>query len=230
MDVKQTQAPKCQSCCGDGSRLSRADWQERYEEGKTGWDRGEPNPMLLHWLESGQLKACEVLVPGCGRGHEVIALAEAGFKVTAIDFADAAVNSLNDELRRRDLKADVVKSDVFAFCQSRSFDAIYEQTSLCAIHPSQWETYQQLLACWLRAEGKLFAMFMQSNTAMGPPYSCDLNTMQELFAMPTWRWSDDSTRVDHPSGMHEIACVLTRKEMFCTSSVGTSPTSVGGGN
>lgn len=212
MDAKKTEQPTCQSCCRDKARLASSDWQERYDTGKTGWDRGEPNPMLTHWLKTSELQPCEILVPGCGRGHEVIALAEAGFDVTAIDFTDAAVQSLSDELKRRDVKANVVQSDIFAFCQSRSFDAVYEQTSLCAIHPSQWQTYQQLYACWLRAEGRLFALFMQSDAPEGPPYSCPTNAMRELFLAPTWQWPDASTRVEHPAGMHEIACVLTRKE------------------
>ena len=212
MDGRTTAKQKCRSFCSDKAHLSSADWQERYDSGETGWDRGEPSPMLANWLSSGELQPCAILVPGCGRGHEVIALAEAGFDVTAIDFADAAVQSLSDELKRRNLKADVVQSDIFAFCQSRRFDAVYEQTSLCAIHPSQWQTYQQLLACWLRAEGKLFAMFMQSDELDGPPYACGLNKMRELFSQPTWHWSDATTRVEHPTGMHEIACLLTQKE------------------
>lgn len=218
MDANKTASQTCNSCCRDQARLSSSDWQSRYDAGKTGWDRGAPNPMLTQWIDADKLKPCEILVPGCGRGHEVIALAESGFAVTAIDFADAAVQALTQELNRRGLKANVVQSDVFAFCQARSFDAIYEQTSLCAIHPTQWQTYQQLLACWLRPEGKLFAMFMQTDaveTPPGPdcpPYSCELKKMKELFEISTWDWSDASTRVDHPTGMHEIACVLTRKE------------------
>ena len=99
MNVKIAAKPTCQSCCRDQARLSSADWQERYDIGKTGWDRGEPNPMLAHWLHSGELQPCQVLVPGCGRGHEVIALAEAKFDVTAIDFADTAVQSSLDAER-----------------------------------------------------------------------------------------------------------------------------------
>lgn len=211
MDATNTEQPSCQSCCRETAQLASSDWQERYDAGKTGWDRGRPNPMLKQWIDADVLRPCKILVPGCGRGHEVIALAEAGFDVTAIDFADAAVESLSVELKRRDLRANVIQSDVFAFCQSQSFDAVYEQTSLCAIHPSQWQTYQQLLACWLRAEGMLFALFMQSDAPEGPPYSCPPRAMRELFSMPTWHWLDASTRVEHPTGMHEIACVLTRK-------------------
>ena len=39
-----------------------------------------------------------------------------------------------------------------------------------------------------------------------------LTTMRELFSEPTWQWSDAATPVEHPTGMHELACVLTQKE------------------
>lgn len=210
MNAEEQRSQQCLACNGDTAHLSAADWQARYDTGKTGWDRGEASPMLAQWLRSGELRPCEILVPGCGRGHEVIALAEAGFKVTAIDFADSAVTALRAELERRSLSADVVQSDVLTFCRSSTFDAVYEQTCLCALHPSQWQTYQQLLACWLRKGGQLFAMFMQSNSPDGPPYACEIDVMQDLFVGPTWQWSDQSTRVEHPNGNHEVACVLTR--------------------
>lgn len=212
MDAKNTDQTTCRSCGRDQGRLTSTDWQTRYDTGKTGWDRGEASPMLKQWLETGELRPCQILVPGCGHGHEVIALAEAGFDVTAVDFADSAVESLSDELKRRKLRANVVQSDVFSFCQARRFDAVYEQTCLCAIHPSQWQTYQHLLACWLRVGGNLFALFMQSDAPEGPPYSCPPNRMRELFSAPTWHWADESTRVEHPTGMHEIASQITRTE------------------
>ncbi|MFN3194119.1 MAG: hypothetical protein ACE361_26660 [Aureliella sp.] len=49
--------------------LSAAGWQQRYDDKQTGWDRGEPNPALLKWLESNALPPGRVFVPGCGRGH-----------------------------------------------------------------------------------------------------------------------------------------------------------------
>ena len=39
-----------------------------------------------------------VVVPGCGRGHEVVELARRGFEVTAIDFAPAAIEALSTKL------------------------------------------------------------------------------------------------------------------------------------
>lgn len=203
---------KCHTCCAPKSDLSAAGWQSRYDEGKTGWDRGEANPMLTHWLQSDRLQPCRILVPGCGRGHEAIVLAQAGFEVTAVDFAASAVEHLMAELEQRNLNATVLQSDLFACSHAGEFDAVYEQTCLCAIDPSQWETYEQLLACWLRPGGNLFAMFMQSDQPDGPPFSCELPRMKELFHAKAWHWHDEPVRVEHPMGMHELGCVLTRQE------------------
>ncbi len=203
---------KCRACCAVSSDLSQSGWQDRYDAGKTGWDRGNVNPAMTTWMEEGKLRPCRILIPGCGRGHEAIAMAEAGFDVTAIDFATSAVEHLKREVQRRGLKANVVQSDLFAFCESEPFDAIYEQTCLCAIDPSQWNTYQQLLACWLRPQGTLFALFMQSEQHHAPPFSCDLLAMRGLFTEPTWQWTDGPDRIEHPTGMHELACILQRTE------------------
>lgn len=213
MPDHQTESMRCSSCCAARSDLSADGWQSRYDEGKTGWDRGESNPMLLQWLDSGSLQPCRILVPGCGRGHEVVVLAQAGFDVTAVDFATSAVDHLEKELERRGLVAKVVQSDLFAFSQSNEFDAVYEQTCLCAIDPSQWQTYEQLLSCWLRPAGKLFAMFMQNGKQDDPPFACELASMKNLFHARGWRWLGEPKRVEHPTGMHELGCILARKEI-----------------
>lgn len=208
-DTKRSQ---CQACRAAKSDLSQSGWQDMYDAGKTGWDRGDANPAMRAWLDEGLLQPCRILIPGCGRGHEAIAMAKAGFDVTAIDFAASAVDHLKDELQRHGAHANVIQTDLFTFCESKPFDAIYEQTCLCAIDPGQWRTYQQLLACWLRPQGKLFALFMQSGQHHKPPFSCELTAMQKLFADPHWKWTEDPVRVAHPTGMHELGCILERTE------------------
>lgn len=202
-----------ESCCSqprsNQAGLPPEYWQARYDEGKTGWDRGEPSPMLRRWLEAGALQPCDVLVPGCGRGHEVVALAEAGFRVTAVDFADGAVISLRERLQQKGLSAEVIQSDIFRLEPGRQFDAIYEQTCLCAIQPNLWPEYEGLLRKWLRLGGKLFVLFMQTEQPDGPPFCCRLEEMRKLFATG-WTWLGEPQRVDHPMGLHELACILER--------------------
>ena len=67
-------------------------WQERFESGQTPWDRGGPHPQLLQWLAQGLIAPSHSLVvPGCGRGHELLTLGEAGVAALGLDYAPAAV-------------------------------------------------------------------------------------------------------------------------------------------
>jgi hypothetical protein len=45
-------------------------WEQRYRQGRTGWDRGEASPALHAWLEAGIVPRGRVLVPGCGHWRE----------------------------------------------------------------------------------------------------------------------------------------------------------------
>ncbi|MBL8888551.1 MAG: methyltransferase domain-containing protein [Planctomycetaceae bacterium] len=195
--------------------LPAAYWQRRYADGTTGWDRGQASPGL-DWLldRARQEQWRTVLIPGCGRGHEVIALAEAGFSVTALDYADAAIQHLKKVTAKNRLPIELVQTDVLTYDPKNRFDAIYEQTCLCALHPSLWSAYERKLAQWLRPGGSLFAMFMQTTQPQGPPFACPLGRMRELFGSETWIWSPVLGRVDHPAGLHEWACELRRAADF----------------
>lgn len=190
--------------------LSSSGWQARYAQGKTGWDRGCPNSILEFWLDSKTLLPGRILIPGCGRGHEVLRLAEAGFDVTALDFAPAAILHLQQELTQRCLAANVVQTDVLDYETTGLFDVIYEQTCLCALSPTLWRQYETKLHQWLKPNGQLLALFMQSGKRNEPPYSCELDEMRTLFPTTRWHWIDDPIRVEHPMGLHEQACRLAK--------------------
>jgi len=197
--------------CGPSAPLTRCYWQARYDEGKTGWDRGGSSPVLLRWLDTGDLRPCRILVPGCGRGHEVVALAKAGFNVTGIDFAPAAVEAVRAQLARDGLAAEIVSSDLFAYRPERPFEAIYEQTCLCALSPQRWDEYEQRLATWLEPGGRLFAAFMQTDSPEGPPFACPPDAMRQLFAADRWEWPERLEPQPHPTGLVELTGVLRRR-------------------
>jgi len=153
-----------------------------------------------------------VLIPGCGRGHEVIMLARLGFSVTAIDIAPSAVAHLKQELARAGLPAEVLLGDLFTFIPDEPFDVVYEQTCLCAIQPGQRKTYEQRLHAWLKPGGILLALFMQTGAGGGPPFHCAVDDMQQLFPAKRWDWPDAGAQnVPHHSGRFELGHSLTRK-------------------
>jgi SAM-dependent methyltransferase len=198
---------------------TREFWEERFATGNMPWDRGASSPQLAAWLRSGVLKPCRILVPGCGSGYEVVDLALAGFEVTGLDYADEAIARTHRNLKKAGVDATLIQADVLAWEPDRAFDAVYEQTCLCALYPDQWREYADRLHRWLVPGGRLFALFMQwlregaaEGSIQGPPYHCDINAMRALFPEPRWAWAKPPyPRTTHPAGLAEIAVVLERR-------------------
>jgi len=187
------------------------EWERRYQQGKTGWDRGDVSPNLLYWIESQLLKPCRILIPGCGNGHEVITLVEKGFDVVAVDIAETPLINLKKALDAKQLRAELVKSDFFACEFGVPFDAIYEQTSLCALHPDKWITYETCLYKWLEPNGKLYAQFMQTGQEGGPPFHCGMRAMADLFSAERWLWSEEhKTEVVLAGDLYEKMYLLAK--------------------
>lgn len=194
-------------------------WQARFESGTTPWDRGMPNPQLQAWIDNGTIAAGQhVLVPGCGRGWEVAAIAAQGCKVTGIDYAPAAIEACRALLKANKLEAELAEADVLRWQPRAPVEVIYEQTCLCALHPDQWQDYAAQLHAWLRPGGRMLALFVQALSGdaaqgfvKGPPYHCDIHAMRALFPASRWDWPKPPyARVPQQPGVEELAVVLTR--------------------
>jgi len=174
-------------------------WEERYQRKETGWQRPGLNPACQHWIDSGALAPCSVIIPGCGRSHELVGLAELGFQVTGLDLASTPIVEARRRLSEAGLSAEVVQTNVLEWSPAEPVDAVYEQTCLCAIDPSHWPAYAGQIEGWLKPGGQLFAMFMQTNREGGPPFHCGVETMRELFPESRWEWlSEEPLRSNHP--------------------------------
>ena len=186
-------------------------WENRYINKNTGWDRGKASEGLLYWLNTGLIAPSRILVPGCGNGYEVIALAEKGFKVTAIDIAPTPIKNLESALADANLNATLIQEDFFSWQPEQPFDAIYEQTSLCALPPDLWQQYENQLFQWLKPEGVLLAQFMQTGREGGPPYHCEMDTMQALFTDDKWIWSEQHKELEMAPGIVELMYMLVKQ-------------------
>lgn len=192
-------------------------WQQRFESKDTPWDRRAPHPQLLRWLAEGVIApGMSIAVPGCGSGHELRALGEAGVAATGLDYAPAAVAIARDRLG--ELPGTVEQADVLQWQPPAPLDLVYEQTCLCALHPDHWHTYADQLHAWIKPGGRLLALFMQARresagegVVEGPPYHGDINAMRALFPASRWQWPAPAyPAVAHERGWFELAVVLTR--------------------
>jgi SAM-dependent methyltransferase len=198
---------------GTAAPLGRDFWEGRYQTGETRWDRGDASPALTQWLEQGAIPNGRILVPGCGRGHEVVALARAGHDVTAVDLAPSAIDATATQLRVAGTQAQLIQADLLQWTPEQAFDGVYEQTCLCALTPTLWPAYAARLALWVRPGGTLAILFMQTGRDGGPPFHCALPRMHELFDPQLWEWPDESERltIPHPNGGTEFGHRLTRR-------------------
>src|SRR5260370_15782045 len=121
------------------------EWQRRYEESDTPWDKGAPAPALVDYLKANAI-AGRVLVPGCGRGHEVRALAgQPECTPVGLDLSPIAVAEAS-QLTAKSPTASSASSVCDDFLQLPpellgSFDWLVEHTCVCAIDPAQRPDY-----------------------------------------------------------------------------------------
>jgi SAM-dependent methyltransferase len=200
----------------DSQNRTAFDWETRFQTGDAPWEREGPHPAVAHFRKAGVLIAGQsIYVPGCGRSPEPTALARYGLRVTASDIAPSAVKRQKEQITAAGVNAAVIETDGLQWRPPAPFDLLWEQTFLCAIHPHDRERYEQMAHDVLKPGGRLIALFMQKDERGGPPYSCPIEAMQELFAQARWSWPADTafTAFPHPSlnGKPELGAVLVRR-------------------
>jgi len=162
------------------------EWQRRYEEKDTPWDKGMAAPPLVHYLRENTI-AGHVLVPGCGRGHDVRALArQPGCSVVGLDLAPAAVAEASrlDATLGVGSAIDFITGDFFKLSGDLkgSFNWIVEHTCFCAIDPSLRPDYVAAAASALQPGGKFFGIFyLTPDVESGPPFAVSREELSALF-------------------------------------------------
>jgi SAM-dependent methyltransferase len=157
-------------------------WNGRYLRGQTPWDFGGVPANVKAYLKA-RPQGGRVLIPGCGCGHEIKAFADAGYEVTAIDLAPAAVERARQiagpALAQNSLVGDFFQHDF----GTAPFDVIYERTFLCALLPDRREAYRNRVADLLKPRGALIGYFYYAppDLAAGPPFGFAWATADELF-------------------------------------------------
>lgn len=189
-------------------------WEERYRRGETRWERGTLNPAFRMWRDAGAFAGLKrVLVPLAGRSPEPLAFAELGIRPTIVDLAPTAIHHQQDGFAQVGVAGDFHEGDLFAFTPATPFDAVYDQTAMCALPPERWPEYEARLGAWLRPGGTLFALLMQTGREGGPPFHQDWWAVRTIFADTRWTWpKQPEGRFPHSGDYEELAVRLNRRQ------------------
>lgn len=153
-------------------------WNERFGQRFTPWDRGGV-PAALQRFVAAAAEPLVTLIPGCGLGHEVAFLSEAGWDVTAIDFSPAAVASARGALGA--WAGRVVQADFFSFTPPRPLGLIYERAFLCALPRRMWPAVAARWAQLLPVGGLLAGFFYFDDAPGGPPFGTSAAELDALL-------------------------------------------------
>lgn len=164
------------------------DWEQCYQQGDTPWEKGAPHPALVAALgpEPGPFDpaptgaAGDILVPGCGFGHDVVAIARRHpqRRVVGIDIAPSALAAARAAVAGL-ANAEIVDADLFQPPSSwlGGWGAVFEHTCLSALHPVRRADYARSLRRLLAPGGRLVAVFFinpdMDPGEQGPPFGVE---------------------------------------------------------
>lgn len=176
-------------------------WNDIWDAGLSpgeGFDATKSSPALIDAIESGRVdvKGKRAFVPGCGRGYDVITLAQAGASSSVgLDYSNRAVEDARQYTSSQRLPTDVTarlridQGDFFSYSDPAGpFDVGYDYTFLCALHPSMRSDWATAWKRLLQPGGRLITMIFPVDPAMdvskgyqGPPWPVTPEVYRDLL-------------------------------------------------
>ncbi len=154
-------------------------WDQRFSQQFTPWDQGGVPPELIRMV-AGAVRPLRTLIPGCGMGHEVRHLVQAGWPVVAIDFSTLAVAAARRALG--EFAGHVQHADFFSYLPPQQIELVYERAFLCALPRVRWPDVVARAAALLAPGGLLAGYYFYDDGLKGPPFGADRGTLDALMA------------------------------------------------
>ncbi|RZA06500.1 MAG: methyltransferase domain-containing protein [Proteobacteria bacterium] len=197
--------------------LSAKAWEARYTDGNTPWDLSGPTPELARILAAGRLpKKGRALIPGGGRGHDAVLLAQSGLDAHLVDFAPSALNAVLEASSRAKVAVQVYRQDFFALPKlaalQQSFDLLWEYTFYCAIDLKLRGEYAKAAHALLKPGGIFVGLFFPLDFKQaGPPFEVSRAEIEKNFAPYFELHFEEPGMSVKPRAGKEILGIFTRR-------------------
>lgn len=178
--------------------MERSFWEERWQNAQIGFHEGHTNARLAHARDAlfqGSTSP-RVLVPLCGKAHDLVSLAEQGAHVVGCEIVRSAIEAFFSEQglvptidrvgpfnRFASGPYTILEGDVFALTASITgpIDAAYDRAALIALNPEDRPRYANLVLDLLPAHGKVLVVTLEHDRGSGPPFSVMPEDIAEIY-------------------------------------------------
>jgi len=173
-------------------------WHKRWAENRIGWHLEKHNPLLVqHFPKLNIDNGAHVFVPLCGKSKDIEWLLNEGYKVTAAELDESAVQQLFEELnlqpsitQANELKCyaapniSVFVGDIFRLtaAQIGSIDVCYDRAAMVALPPNTRVDYAKHLTQLTNNAPQLLITFTYDQTQIeGPPHSVPAEEIEKHY-------------------------------------------------
>ena len=175
-------------------------WLEKWAAAQTGFHMDQPHPDLVAqastFLAGGPHR---VLIPLCGKSHDLAWLAARGHSVVGVELARTAVQQFlaehqrqahvhedGDRVRFESGNLTVHCCDVLGLSPGDigAFDRVWDRAAMVALDPPRREIYAQVLMRLLRPGGQILlnAFTYDQSEMSGPPHSVPEDEIRARYA------------------------------------------------
>jgi len=182
-------------------------WLQRWREGRTGFHREQPLPLLLkYWPTLALPLGSRVFVPLCGKSPDLAWLAAQGHCVLGVELSPLAVEQffaeqgITPERHESPMgvhhvagRIEIVQGDVFALDDATlaGCAAFYDRAAVVALPSPLRERYAREVYARLPAgcRGLMVTLEYPQKERDGPPFSVDADNVDALFGR-NWEISE----------------------------------------
>ncbi|KXT01097.1 hypothetical protein AC579_6762 [Pseudocercospora musae] len=194
-------------------------WDDLWKQSVTPWDRNGPSVALKDAItghedlfgspiagHDGKGQRKRALVPGCGRGYDVLLLASLGYDAYGVDGSETALGeakkvqamSVDSEVyavhdanvgrgESKFILGDFFKDEFLQDTKGADFDVVFDYTFLCALHPEMRPKWASRMRDMLSPSGHLVCLqwpLGKDPKEGGPPHALTNELYVELFKSP----------------------------------------------
>src|SRR5690625_3981549 len=174
-------------------------WLQRWREGRTGFHRDAPMPLLVqHWPALHLAGGSRVLVPLCGKTLDMPWLAEQGYRVLGVELSPLAIGQFFDGLGLEPEthetamgthhvagNIEIIQGDAFGLDDATlaGCDAVYDRAAVIALPAALRERYARDVYGRLRPGCRALMITLEypQHEMDGPPFSVDAGHVDALF-------------------------------------------------